>query len=289
VDEGRSLSGRGPSATRTTGPNSGNARLLFRRFSLRKRIERGVNCGKEPSASISGESTLVLVADRDVRARSQLARVLGAAGFQVAETASGEEALKIARRQAPVLTILEVPLGGISGYEVCRSMREELGDDVPVIFLSGTRTESYDRVAGFLAGADDYVVRPYAVDELLVRIRRLVERRRPPSPSLSKLTPREREVLRLLAEGLSAKEIAGRLFISSRTVGTHVEHILTKLNVRSRVQAVAIAYRDGLAPADLAPASSPDGGDTAADAPKPARLLRRSSQGSRRGISRRRR
>jgi DNA-binding NarL/FixJ family response regulator len=236
----------------------------------------------------SAESTLVLVADGDSRARAQLVRVLGGAGFLVMETASGEEALKIARRQLPALTILEVPLGEISGYEVCRSLREELGDDVPVIFLSGTRTEPYDRVAGFLVGADDYVVKPYAVDELLVRVRRLVSRRRSPSPVLAQLTPREREVLRLLAEGLSAKEIAGRLFISTRTVGTHVEHILTKLKVKSRVQAVAFAFREGLASADSTTPVPHDGYDTAAGLPQKQKQRRRDAQGGLRGISRRR-
>jgi two-component system, NarL family, response regulator DesR len=235
----------------------------------------------------AAKSTLVLVADGDSRARSELARVLSAAGFLVVETANGEEALKIARRKVPALTILEVPLAGISGYEVCRSLRQEFGDEVRVIFLSGTRTESYDRVAGFLIGADDYVVRPYALDELLVRIRRLVERNRSLSPSLSNLTPREREVLRLLAEGLSAKEIADRLFISARTVGTHVEHILTKLNVKSRVHAVAIAFREGLAPADLTTAPSRDGHDEADRAPLEQRRLRRNGQGGLRAISRR--
>ena len=64
------------------------------------------------------------------------------------------------------------------------------------------------------------------------------------------LTPREREVLRLLAEGLAAHDIAKQLFISKKTVGTHLEHIFTKLGVRNRAQAVAVAYRDKLAPTD---------------------------------------
>jgi DNA-binding NarL/FixJ family response regulator len=190
---------------------------------------------------------VVLVADADRRARGQLARELVAAGFSVVEASSGEQALAMASKKTPALIILEVPLGEISGYEVCRSLRENVGDDVPVMFVSATRTESYDRVAGLLVGADDYVVKPYAVDELLARVRRLVDRQRRDSPALSALTPREREVLSLLAEGLSAKEIAGRLFISTKTVGTHIEHILTKLNANSRVQAVTIAFREGLA------------------------------------------
>jgi DNA-binding NarL/FixJ family response regulator len=118
-----------------------------------------------------------------------------------------------------------------------------------VLFLSGARTESYDRVAGLMVGADDYVVKPYAADELLARVRALVRRSNPERPlAEARLTPRELEVLRLLAEGCSPADIAVRLFISGKTVGTHIEHILSKLGVKSRVQAVAVAYRDGLVP-----------------------------------------
>jgi DNA-binding NarL/FixJ family response regulator len=213
---------------------------------------------------VGEESRLVLVADGDACARDELAGLLAGAGFQVLEAATGDEALAFARRYVPALIILEVALDGISGYEVCRLLREEFGELLPMVFLSGTRTESYDRVAGLLVGADEYLVKPYAVDELLVRVRRLVDRNRPASGSLSDLTPRELEVLRLLADGLSAKEIAARLFISTKTVGTHVEHIRTKLHVKNRVQAVAIAFREGLAPtaramASAARASSPGG------------------------------
>jgi DNA-binding NarL/FixJ family response regulator len=116
-----------------------------------------------------------------------------------------------------------------------------------VLFLSAARTEPYDRVAGLLVGADDYVVKPFAVDELLARVRRLVRQAVPAvGTSTSPLTPREREVLRLLVRGLAADEIATELFISKKTVGTHLEHIFTKLGVRSRAQAIAVAYRDDL-------------------------------------------
>ncbi|HYX82124.1 MAG TPA: response regulator transcription factor, partial [Gemmatimonadales bacterium] len=125
--------------------------------------------------------------------------------------------------------------------------RAELGEELPVLFLSGARTESYDRVAGFLVGADDYVVKPFAVDELLARVRRLVRHASAaPETSIALLTPREREVLGLLAEGLAADAIAKELFISKKTVGTHLEHIFTKLGVRSRAQAIAVAYRNEL-------------------------------------------
>jgi DNA-binding NarL/FixJ family response regulator len=116
---------------------------------------------------------------------------------------------------------------------------------MPIVFVSGDRTESYDRVGGMLLGADDYVVKPFDAQELVERLDRLVHR---PRPTWTKhaLTPRELEVLTLLSEGLAQAEIAERLEITPKTVATHIERILSKLGVRSRAQAVAIAYRDTL-------------------------------------------
>jgi DNA-binding NarL/FixJ family response regulator len=189
----------------------------------------------------------ILIVDADAGARAELAHLLEEDGYEVVQAGSGEVGLKIARENPPALAILEVPLGDRSGYEVCRVLREQLGEELPVLFLSGARTESYDRVAGLLVGADDYVVKPFAVDELLARVRRLVRHASPAAEtSMALLTPREREVLRLLAGGLAADEIAKKLFISKKTVGTHLEHIFTKLGVRSRAQAIAVAYRDEL-------------------------------------------
>jgi DNA-binding NarL/FixJ family response regulator len=194
-----------------------------------------------------GGGSPILVVDADATARAELAHLLEEEGYEVVQAESGQAGLKVALENPPALVMLEVPLGDRSGYEVCRVLREELGEELPVLFVSGARTESYDRVAGLLVGADDYVVKPYAVDELLARVRRLVRHASPAAESsIGLLTPREREVLRLLAEGLAADEIARALFISKKTVGTHLEHIFTKLGVRSRAQAIAVAYRDEL-------------------------------------------
>lgn len=190
----------------------------------------------------------VLIADPDVHARAELARVLEADGFRVLEADDGVEAVARARDSWPVAVILEIPLGTISGYEVCRTLKAELGPEVAVIFLSGTRTEPYDRVAGLLLGADDYVVKPSAPDEVLARLRIATQRVRP-VPSLAgsgRLTRREHEVLSLLAEGLRWGEIADRLVISPKTVATHAENIRRKLGVSTRAEAIAVAYRHQL-------------------------------------------
>ena len=193
----------------------------------------------------------VLIADEDSKSRDDLARVLEAAGYDIIQVSSGEEALHAVREAKPSIVLLEIPLGGLSGYEVCRALREE-ARETPVVFVSGARTESYDRVAGLLVGADDYIVKPYAPDELLTRVRHLVRRSQPStSPLAGKLTRREREVLQLLAEGLRQDDIAERLFISRKTVGTHVANILRKLDVRTQAQAVAVAFRDELTDALL--------------------------------------
>ena len=90
-------------------------------------------------------------------------------------------------------------------------------------------------------------MKPFAPDELLVRVRKLIRRAAPIAAAAApRLTTRELEVLRLLADGLGQDEIAERLFISTKTVATHIDHILGKLGVRSRAQAVAVAFRDQL-------------------------------------------
>ena len=143
----------------------------------------------------------------------------------------------------------------MSGYEVCHTLRSEFGPELPIMFLSGSRTESYDRVAGLLLGADDYVVKPYAEGELITRLTNLYRRSRTRAlGEARRLTKRELEVLELLGEGLRHEDIARQLFISPKTVATHVEHILRKLGVRSRAEAIAVAYREEI----LQPHTTPE-------------------------------
>jgi DNA-binding NarL/FixJ family response regulator len=187
----------------------------------------------------------VLIADGDDQSRARLGELLRSAGYDVLETPRGDEALSLARSANPAAVILEIPLAGLCGYEVCHVLKSHPGSEVPVVFLSGTRTEPYDRIAGLLLKADDYIVRPYSSGELLARLTNLIRRfhARETSPPRM-LTKREEEVLDLMSDGLRHNEIARRLFISPKTVATHVEHILRKLGVRSSTEAVAVAYRD---------------------------------------------
>jgi DNA-binding NarL/FixJ family response regulator len=188
----------------------------------------------------------VLVVDDDDGHRELISTVLGRAGFSTVDASNGEEAMAVARRHQPRLVVLDVRMPDLSGYEVCRRLRDEFGDTVSIVFLSGERTEGFDRAAGLLVGADDYLVKPFSPDELLARVRvRLPRAVEEPAPA-SDLTKRELEVLRLLSEGLAQKEIARSLVISSKTVAAHIQHILGKLGVHSRAQAVAHAYRRGL-------------------------------------------
>jgi DNA-binding NarL/FixJ family response regulator len=189
----------------------------------------------------------ILVVDDDPGIRALVGGLLGRVGYQVREASDGAAAITAARRERPALVVLDVELPVVSGYEVYRELRDRYGDGLPVLFLSGARTEPYDRAAGLMLGADDYVVKPFDPGELLARIRRLVTHSVPTaSDSGSTLTAREREVLALLAEGLEQTDIAKKLFISPKTVATHIQRILAKLGVHSRAQAVAMAHRDHL-------------------------------------------
>ena len=193
----------------------------------------------------------ILVVDDDDNLRAHVIELLTEAGFATVGASSGEAALAVARHEAPAAVVLDVCLPGLSGYEVCRALKEEQ-PGTPVLFVSGERVESFDRVAGLLIGGDDYLVKPFAHDELLARLRGLLRRAEAPAPrGLSNLTRRELEVLRHLAQGLGQGEIAKVLVISPKTVGTHIEHIFEKLGVRSRAQAVATAYRERLVVADV--------------------------------------
>jgi DNA-binding NarL/FixJ family response regulator len=156
----------------------------------------------------------------------------------------------------PVLAIVEVELPGhLSGLEVLRELHERFGDGFPVILVSAARTTALDHTTGLMLGADDYLAKPFDPGELLARVRRSLRRSgtngNGKKSSGVNLSPREREILALLSEGRSQKQIAAALLISSKTVATHIQHLLSKLDVHSRAEAVAAAYQRGLVQADM--------------------------------------
>jgi DNA-binding NarL/FixJ family response regulator len=186
----------------------------------------------------------VLVVEDDGGCRTLITDLLERAAFATLAAEDGERALELAARRRVDLALLDVELPRLSGFEVCRQLRARHGQRLPVMFLSGTRTDALDRAAGLMLGADDYVLKPFAPEELLARVHALLRRSRlDGNGSPLPLTRRELEVLDLLAEGRTQAEIAQELVLSPKTVGTHLERILRKLGVHSRAQAVAAAYR----------------------------------------------
>ena len=192
-----------------------------------------------------------MLADADRRARETTAASLRRAGYETIEVETGADALRAAREEGVRLVLLEVDFPDMSGYEVCHELRETMPVAPAIFFLSGIRTEPLDRVAGLLLGADDFIVKPFDPNELIARVRRFISRR--PEASTEhrgngrpSLTEREQEVLALLVEGGRQKEIAQRLSISPKTVGTHIQNLLGKMGVHSRAELVARAYMLGL-------------------------------------------
>jgi DNA-binding NarL/FixJ family response regulator len=198
-----------------------------------------------------GDCGPVLIVDDDAGTRDLISTLLHRAGLETVAAGDADEALALAAQCRPVVVIVDVNLGnGRSGYEICQELRDRF-ENLAVVIVSGERTESFDRVAGLLLGASDYIVKPFDPDELIARVRRLVVDRKPERRSLSTLTARERDVLLLLAEGLDQRRIAVDLVLSPKTVATHIQHILAKLGVHSRAEAVAFAHREGLLSADV--------------------------------------
>lgn len=194
----------------------------------------------------------ILIVDADPRMREHVSGLFARAGLATVEATSGEEALAAARREQPGLVLVDVGLPDVNGYEVCRELRDQFGDDLPVVFLSGERTEPIDRAAGLLVGGDDYIVEPFDSDEFVARVRRLLARSRrertaPPANARQlDLTTRELEVLSRLALGRRPVEIAEELVISRKTVSSHMQRVFAKLGVHTQAQAVACAYEHGL-------------------------------------------
>ena len=211
----------------------------------------------------------ILIADDQALVRGGLRMILDAQPDMtvIAEAADGQEALTHAREMSPDLVLMDIRMPGVDGLEATRRMLG-LADPVPKVVVLTTFDSDDYLYEALRAGASGFLLKSAPPEQLVDGIRavmagdallapemtrRLLERfiQRPPPgiatpPELDELTSRELEVLRLLAGGRSNAEIATALFLSEATIKTHVNHILTKLRLRDRVQAVALAYRTGL-------------------------------------------
>lgn len=124
-------------------------------------------------------SHILVIEDDDIVART-IERSLRGDEFRVLITNSGVEGLKAARRRTPDLVILDIIMPGMDGYTVCREMRSDpLLKDIPILFLTA-KIKDEDKIAGFKAGADDYLSKPFNIDELILRLRAILRRAKKP-------------------------------------------------------------------------------------------------------------
>lgn len=231
----------------------------------------------------------VLVVDDDPDMLHLTREVLSRAGYHVITAVDGSAARQIAREERPEIVILEMNMPATSGLEICKSIKSDSNlRHVPVIFMD-EKPVAEDKVAGFEAGAHDYIVKPYHEAELLARVaaairvktaydrlarrnarlevlarhvRSAVQHYEQPQPAaaggngdeesgngdnkeVTRLTRRELEILQLLARGLTNDVISRQLYISPTTTRNHIQNILGKLDVHSKLEAVTYAVRAG--------------------------------------------
>ncbi|HWG94410.1 MAG TPA: response regulator transcription factor [Mycobacteriales bacterium] len=213
--------------------------------------------------SLESEVTVVVADDHPIW-RDAVERDLAAAGLQVLGAAGdGEKAVRVCAAVRPQVLVCDLQMPGLSGVEVTRAVVEQ-GVRVLVLSASGEQQDVLDAVK---AGATGYLVKSASTAELVDAVRRtaagdavftaglaglvLGEYRRmaagPPQDDAPRLTERETEVLRLVAKGLTAKQVAERLVLSHRTVENHVQNTLSKLQLHNRAQLVRYALEQGLA------------------------------------------
>jgi DNA-binding NarL/FixJ family response regulator len=211
----------------------------------------------------------VVIADDQALVRGGFRMILGAAGIPVvAEAADGAQALAAVLKHRPDVALIDIRMPEMDGLEATRRiLAAPSARGCRVLILTTFDLDQYV-YAALTAGASGFLLKDVSPEQLVAAVRmvrtgdallapsitrRLIQRFAPPPAgraeshaNLSGLTPRELEVLQLLAQGLSNAELAEQLTLSEATIKTHVARILAKLQLRDRVQAVVLAYETGL-------------------------------------------
>jgi DNA-binding NarL/FixJ family response regulator len=219
---------------------------------------------------VNGPALRAVIADDQALVRTGFGMILAADGIEVtAEAADGAEAVAAVRRTRPDVVLMDIRMPQMDGIEATRRILADGGPDGTRVIILTTYDLDHYVYAALTAGASGFLLKDVTPEHLVASVRlvqsgdallapaitrRLIERFAQRAEDrtaalhrdLSGLTPRELEVLRLLATGLSNAELADRLFLSPTTVKTHIGRILSKLDLRDRVQAVVLAYETGL-------------------------------------------
>jgi DNA-binding NarL/FixJ family response regulator len=220
----------------------------------------------------------VLLADDHALFRAGIASLLEAWGMTVVgQAANGLEAIELARRLHPDLMLIDIGMSPCNGLEATRAVKTEL-PDVKVIIVT-VSDDDQDLFEAVRCGAEGYLLKGMSEEELSATLTSISAGEPALSPGLAakildefarmaregggkpagpedQLTDRERDVLRLVAEGATNREIAATLYVSENTVGFHMKNILAKLHLKNRAHAAAFAIRAGLA------GDEPSGGGT---------------------------
>lgn len=203
--------------------------------------------------------TRIMVVDDHTIIRQGIAGLLRSAGdFEVvAEAGTGQAAVRLATDLKPDIIIMDMSLPDMDGLEIARQIKAK-GGKSEILFLTMHNDSGLHEMAQQI-GAKGYLLKDDAMDDLLYAIRAVLRGERYTSGSLKEgapdgpathpgpaLTHREKEIIALIAKGMSSKEIAEKLFISLKTVETHRSHIMEKLGVRSLADMVRYAIKSGL-------------------------------------------
>jgi DNA-binding NarL/FixJ family response regulator len=215
-------------------------------------VEASTNSNDEPSREI----TTLIVDDHEV-VREGLRLALSRAPHirVIGEAADGASAVALAERRRPDVVIMDVRMPGMDGLAATKILSEKLPETSVLIFTAYSERSLLSR--GLESGAKGYILKEAPHQTLLRAIEKVANGDGYVDPALmpaflsgkerdDMLTAREREILQLLADGMSNADVAAKLFISQETVKSHVRHILAKLEADTRTHAVAIALRDAI-------------------------------------------